>query len=71
VVTLDHGDPVAVALVEAIHTGDLDALERLLGQQPGLAAARIGDDKGGADAAAHRHRLARPLPQTDRRSSPR
>ncbi len=45
-VTLQRGDPVATALVEAIRSGDLQTLGRLLGERPGLAAARIADDKG-------------------------
>jgi ankyrin repeat protein len=38
------GDPVAVAAVTAIHTGDLAALRRLLAENPWLATARLGDD---------------------------
>ena len=37
-------DPVAVAAVTAIHTGDLAALRRLLAENPWLAKARLGDD---------------------------
>jgi uncharacterized protein len=43
-VTIDTKDPLAVAVVEAIHTGDLPTLERLLRENPGLATARLGDD---------------------------
>jgi hypothetical protein len=46
-VTIDPQDPLAVAVVEAIHTGDTDGLGRLLEEHPGLAAARIGDDRPG------------------------
>jgi ankyrin repeat protein len=42
--TIGTEHPLAVAVVEAIHTGDLDMLERLLDENPGLAAARLGDD---------------------------
>jgi uncharacterized protein len=35
-------EPLAVAVIEAIHSGDLDGLNRLLGENPGLATARIG-----------------------------
>jgi ankyrin repeat protein len=45
--TIDPEDPLAIAVVEAIHTGDLAALERLLDENPGLAAARLGDDDAG------------------------
>lgn len=48
---LDPDDPVAVAAVTAIHTGDTAGLRRLLAATPGLATARIGrdgrDDSGG------------------------
>jgi ankyrin repeat protein len=42
--TIDTEDPLAVAVVEAIHIGDLATLERLLHENPGLATARLGDD---------------------------
>ena len=32
-------DPIAVAVVEAIHTGDVERLRRLLRENPGLATA--------------------------------
>ncbi|HEY6667362.1 MAG TPA: hypothetical protein VI036_19730, partial [Propionibacteriaceae bacterium] len=35
-------DPRAIAATKAIQAGDLDALERLLRANPGLATARIG-----------------------------
>jgi hypothetical protein len=37
-------EPLAVAVVEAIHAGDLESLERLLDEHPGLAAAGLGGD---------------------------
>lgn len=43
-VTIDPREPLAVAVVEAIHTGDLLALKQLLDQNPGLVSARFGDD---------------------------
>jgi uncharacterized protein len=43
-VTIDPKDPLAVAVVEAIRTGDLAGLGRLLDTHPGLATARIGSD---------------------------
>ncbi len=52
-VTLHSGDPVAVALAEAIRGGDLEALARLLGERPELAPARIVDDKGGSRTPLH------------------
>ncbi len=42
--TIDTEDPLAVAAVEAIHTGDLATLKRLLSENPDLATARLGDD---------------------------
>ncbi|HEX5086143.1 MAG TPA: ankyrin repeat domain-containing protein [Blastocatellia bacterium] len=36
-------DPRAVAVISAIHTGNLVELDRLLGDNPGLASARIVD----------------------------
>jgi uncharacterized protein len=44
VATINTEEPLAVAVVEAIHAGDLPALQRLLAEHPGLAAARLGDD---------------------------
>lgn len=41
--TLDTDEPLAVAVVNAIHNGDVENLQRLLGQNPGLATARLGD----------------------------
>jgi hypothetical protein len=52
-VTLEGRDPVAGALLGAIRGGDLEALERLLGKQPGLASARIADAKGGSRTPLH------------------
>jgi hypothetical protein len=37
-------EPLAVAVVEAIHAGDLESLKRLLAEHPGLAAAGLGGD---------------------------
>jgi ankyrin repeat protein len=39
---IDANEPLAVAVIEAIHSGDLDELNRLLADNPGLATARIG-----------------------------
>ncbi|MFF2305143.1 ankyrin repeat domain-containing protein [Streptomyces sp. NPDC058128] len=45
--TLSSQDPVAVAVTAAIATGDTDALRGLLAEHPGLAAARIVEDREG------------------------
>jgi hypothetical protein len=42
--TIDTEDPLAVRAVEAIHSGDLPTLRRLLSEHPDLATARLGDD---------------------------
>jgi uncharacterized protein len=42
--TIDTEDPLAVGAVEAIHSGDLPTLRRLLSEHPDLATARLGDD---------------------------
>ena len=52
-VMLARDDPVASTLVEAIRGGDLQGLERLLGEHPGLATARIADGKGGSGTPLH------------------
>jgi uncharacterized protein len=45
--TIGTEEPLAVAVVEAIRSGDVPALQRLLAQHPGLATARLGDDDPG------------------------
>ncbi|MFD3928327.1 ankyrin repeat domain-containing protein [Streptomyces sp. NPDC058614] len=44
--TLDSQDPLAIAVTEAIRTGDLPVLQRLLAENPGLATAHITGDCG-------------------------
>jgi hypothetical protein len=50
---LEHDDPVAIRLVRAIRTGDLESLQRLLREEPGLARARIRRPKGETIAPLH------------------
>jgi ankyrin repeat protein len=38
---IDEADPLAVALTQAIRTGDVESLNRLLQENPGLATAEI------------------------------
>lgn len=40
--TISTEEPLAAAAVEAIHRGDIDALQRLLSENPGLATIRLG-----------------------------
>jgi hypothetical protein len=44
--SLPHDGQVAIELLLAIRGGDLDAIRRLLAENPGLASARISDGKG-------------------------
>lgn len=44
--TLPHGHPLAGELTQAIHTGDLDGLQRLLDDTPELASVRLIGRKG-------------------------
>lgn len=46
-------DQVVQELVEVIHAGELEHLRELLAEQPGLASARIVDEKGGSGTALH------------------
>jgi ankyrin repeat protein len=54
-VLLREDDSLAVALVDAIHTGDIEALQGLLAKTPGLANAQIrgADDDGGVRSPLH------------------
>lgn len=44
---LATSDSLAITLVEAIRSGDLPVLNRLLSEHPGLASVKVGDDKPG------------------------
>jgi uncharacterized protein len=44
-VTIPGDDPRALAAFEAIHAGDVEALERLLAEHPALATARFTDER--------------------------
>ncbi|HCT79443.1 MAG TPA: hypothetical protein DGG94_03220 [Micromonosporaceae bacterium] len=43
--TLEKGEPLALAVTEAIQTGDVDMLRSLLEEHPGLATSRIVDER--------------------------
>ncbi|QES03041.1 ankyrin repeat domain-containing protein [Streptomyces venezuelae ATCC 10712] len=45
--TLASRDPLALAVTEAVTTGDLDTLRGLLAAHPGLARARVVEDREG------------------------
>jgi len=46
-------DTLAVAVISAIHEGEVDGLQRLLNENPGLATARIVDARGGSRTLLH------------------
>jgi hypothetical protein len=50
---LSKDDATARALIEAIDAGGVDSLGKLLGEQPGLATARLVDEKGESGTALH------------------
>src|SRR6266545_4466146 len=43
ILNISTEDPLAVAVVGAIHKGDVESLKHLLADNPGLARARLGD----------------------------
>lgn len=49
--TMPSDDPLAVAMVDAIHRGDVEEVKRLLRENPALAAVRLGDDLQSCGAA--------------------
>ncbi|HKO26898.1 MAG TPA: ankyrin repeat domain-containing protein [Solirubrobacteraceae bacterium] len=51
--TLPHGDPVAVELTSTIHRGDLDALRRIVAERPELATVHMIGRKGGWRTPLH------------------
>jgi ankyrin repeat protein len=51
--SIQHNNPVQVSLVQAIQTGDVDALRQLLEQYPGLALKRVVDNQGVSRSALH------------------
>jgi uncharacterized protein len=55
VATIDTQEPLAVAVVEAIQSGDVAALRRLLAEHPALATTRLGDDDPDGMSRTLRH----------------
>ena len=52
-VEIPADDPRAVELVLAVHGGDIDAIRRLLAEDPSLARAGLVDRKGGLRTPLH------------------
>jgi ankyrin repeat protein len=50
---LAEDDPVARALIESIHAGDVAVLQRLLGEHPGVASVRFVSANGGSSTPLH------------------
>jgi ankyrin repeat protein len=50
---LQQDESLAVELIAAIHSGNLDSLQRLLAEHPGLAQARIAGPKGESTTPLH------------------
>ena len=53
-VTVGTAEPLAVAVVGGIRSGDLPALQRLLTEHPLLATAELGDDDPGGMRASRK-----------------
>lgn len=56
--TIPTDDPIAVELVDAIHAGDVAALQGLLYERPGLATARLGEVTDGGRTRSLLHVVA-------------
>jgi uncharacterized protein len=54
-VIVDPEDPLATVVTQAIQTGDLEGLRRLLDANPGLATARLGHDRPGGETRSLLH----------------
>jgi hypothetical protein len=55
--TIATDDPLAVEVVDAIHTGDVETLRRLLVEHPGLATVALGNEACGDDPGMTRSLL--------------
>ena len=53
VLTLRSDDPLAVTLIQAVRTGDVDSLVTLLAENTGLSSARIQDRSGASRTPLH------------------
>jgi ankyrin repeat protein len=52
-VRLPRDEPLARSLVEAIHAGQIESVKKLVQEHPGLASARLVDEKGGSGTPLH------------------
>ena len=50
---LSKDEPLARSFVDAIHAGQIETVKELLQTHPGLAAARLVDEKGGSGTPLH------------------
>jgi uncharacterized protein len=50
---LSKDEPLARKLVEAIHAGQIETVKELVQAHPGLASARLVDEKGGSGTPLH------------------
>jgi ankyrin repeat protein len=50
---LPNSEPFCQALVDAIHAGEVERVRELVTENPGLASARLVDDKGGSGTPLH------------------
>jgi ankyrin repeat protein len=50
---LPKDEPPALTLIEAIHAGQIETVKELVQAHPGLASARLVDEKGGAGTPLH------------------
>ena len=67
---LSKSAPLARALAQTIHAGEVESLNALLREHPGLASARLVDGKGGSSTPLHAVTDWPGFFPTGRRSSP-
>jgi uncharacterized protein len=51
--TIPSDEPIALELLTAVHSGDVDLVTRLVSENPVLATARFGAARGGSSTALH------------------
>jgi uncharacterized protein len=50
---IHEDDPVAIELVQAVHSGDVETVKRLVRADPALATARLTANRGGSSTPLH------------------